>query len=75
MTTTQTAPCHQLPDREEAPCTAVAHLLHDRSGTDGRLVAVYQLLGEPERAVAAHRRLAHGGLHTPEEITSAAWAA
>ncbi|WP_157857817.1 BTAD domain-containing putative transcriptional regulator [Streptomyces durhamensis] len=76
MTTTQTAaPRHRLPDREEARCTAVAHLLRDRAGTDGRLVAVYQLLGEPERAVAAHRRLASGELHTPEEITAAAWAA
>ncbi|UJB39514.1 AfsR/SARP family transcriptional regulator [Streptomyces sp. A1-5] len=76
MTITQTAaPSHQLPDGEEARCTAVAHLLRDRSGTDGRLVAVYQLLGEPERAVAAHRHLASGELHTPAEITATAWAA
>ncbi|WP_143076808.1 BTAD domain-containing putative transcriptional regulator [Streptomyces sp. MUSC 14] len=75
MTTTQTAPCHRLPEREEARCTTVAHLLRGQRGEDGRLVALFQLLGEPERAVAAHRRLASAGLDTPEEITAAAWAA
>ncbi|MEV6549099.1 BTAD domain-containing putative transcriptional regulator [Streptomyces sp. NPDC051597] len=45
------------------------------AATGRRLTMTHQLLGEPARALEAHRRTALTGAATPDEITALAWAA